>query len=59
NVWEKWNGFDLLSLHYSIGAGIRYNTLIGPIRADFAWKLNKQPLDSGIFEFHISIGQSF
>jgi outer membrane protein insertion porin family len=59
NVWKEWNGFDLSALHYSIGAGIRYNTLIGPIRADFAWKLNKQPLDSGIFEFHISIGQSF
>ncbi|MFQ5865260.1 MAG: outer membrane protein assembly factor BamA [bacterium] len=59
NVWEDWNGFDLLGLRYAIGAGIRYNTFIGPFRLDFAWKLNKQPHDDSNFEIHISIGQAF
>lgn len=59
NVWGDWNGFDLLDLHYAIGAGLRYNTLIGPIRVDFAWKLNRQEFDRRDYEFHVSIGQSF
>ncbi len=59
NVWKNWNGFDLLNLKFAIGTGIRFNTFIGPLRADFAWKLNKQKLDKGRFEFHISLGQAF
>ncbi|MFQ6113886.1 MAG: outer membrane protein assembly factor BamA [bacterium] len=59
NVWEDWNGFDLLGLRYAVGAGIRYNTFIGPFRLDFAWKLNKQPYDDSNYEIHISIGQAF
>jgi outer membrane protein insertion porin family len=59
NVWEDWNGFDLLGLRYAVGLGVRYNTFIGPIRLDVAWKINKQPIDENRFQFHISIGQAF
>ncbi|MFQ5824018.1 MAG: outer membrane protein assembly factor BamA [bacterium] len=59
NVWENWDGFDLLDLRYAIGAGIRYNTFIGPFRIDFAWKINKQPQEDKNYEIHISIGQAF
>ena len=59
NVWEDWNGFDLLGMRYAIGAGIRFNTLIGPLRLDFAWKINKQAQDDKNYEIHISIGQAF
>jgi len=67
NVWQTWDGFDLLDLHYAIGYGLRYNTFIGPIRIDVAWKLNKQPLDDVVsnnrsnnrYQIHFSIGQAF
>ncbi len=59
NVWGDWLGFDLLNLHYAVGFGLRYNTFIGPIRLDFAWKINKQPFDDRRFQLHVSIGQAF
>ncbi|MFQ5769316.1 MAG: BamA/TamA family outer membrane protein, partial [bacterium] len=59
NVWENWLGFDLLDLRYAIGTGLRYNTLIGPLRLDFAWKINRQAQDNKNYEIHISIGQAF
>lgn len=59
NVWDEWNGFDLSDLRYAVGAGLRYNTLIGPIRIDFAWKINKQELDDQNYQIHFSIGQAF
>ncbi|HEX9654322.1 MAG TPA: BamA/TamA family outer membrane protein, partial [bacterium] len=59
NVWQKWNRFYLLDLYYAIGYGLRWNTFIGPIRVDVAWKLNKQPLDHRRMQLHFSIGQAF
>ena len=40
------------------GAGIRYLTPIGPIRADIAFPLDKRPTDSG-FQIYIALGQPF
>jgi len=59
NVWREWNGFDLTDLHYAIGAGLRYDTLVGPLRIDFGWKVNKQEEDRDNYEIHFSIGQAF
>ncbi|MFQ5707094.1 MAG: outer membrane protein assembly factor BamA [bacterium] len=59
NVWQEWDGYDLLGLKYALGAGLRYRTPIGPFRFDFAWKLNKQEFDDKNYEIHISIGQAF
>ena len=59
NVWPRPSDFELLDLYYSAGWGLRYATPIGPVRLDFAWKLNQQPFDAGKFEFHLSIGQTF
>ncbi len=59
NVWEAWNGIDFTDLHYALGAGLRYNTVIGPLRVDFAWKLNKQRYDTRNYQIHFSIGQAF
>ena len=59
NVWREWNGFDFSDLHSAIGAGLRYDTVIGPVRIDFAWKANRQEHDTRNYEIHFSIGQAF
>jgi translocation and assembly module TamA len=41
-----------------VGAGVRYYTSIGPIRADIAIPLSK-PLHGDAFEIYIGLGQSF
>jgi translocation and assembly module TamA len=40
------------------GLGVRYHTIIGPIRADVALPINPREEDNA-FEFYISIGQAF
>jgi len=59
NVWKAWNGFDLISLRYAPGLGIRYDTPIGPFRFDIAWKVNKQYSNEDNLQIHLSIGQAF
>jgi outer membrane protein insertion porin family len=66
NVWEKPWDFNLHDLRYDIGPGLRYNTRIGPIRADFGYQLNPIPglvvngdTTPRRFRFHFSIGQAF
>lgn len=66
NVWSDPWGFDTSDLRYDVGPGIRYNTPIGPIRADLGYQLNPIPglLVNGKpeprrFRFHFSIGQAF
>ena len=58
NVWLETISWDF-NLFYSIGAGIRYDTVIGPLRIDFAWKLNKQVHDKDNYQIHLNIGQAF
>ena len=66
NVWERPWDFNLNDLRYDVGPGLRYNTRIGPLRADFGYQLNPIPglLVNGEpekrqFRFHFSIGQAF
>ncbi|MEJ2054295.1 MAG: BamA/TamA family outer membrane protein, partial [Calditrichaceae bacterium] len=59
NVWSNWNGIDVTTLKYALGTGLNYNTPIGPVRVDFAWKLNKQYANESNYQIHISIGQAF
>jgi outer membrane protein assembly factor BamA len=66
NVWsDPWN-FDVKTLRYDAGPGLRYKTPLGPFRLDIGYQLNpipdllvngkKQPRP---FRFHFSIGQAF
>jgi outer membrane protein assembly complex protein YaeT len=62
---DRWS-FDLRGLRYDVGPGLRYQTPIGPIRADIGFQLNPIPglLVNGEpekrhFRFHFSIGQAF
>ena len=66
NVWTNPLDFNFSDLRYDIGPGIRYNTPIGPIRADLGFQLNPIPglhvngePETRQFRFHFSIGQAF
>ena len=66
NVWENAWDFNLGDMRYDVGPGLRYNTPIGPIRADLGYQLNPIPgllvngkPESRRFRFHFSIGQAF
>lgn len=64
---------DLGNLHYAAGLGLRYDTLIGPVRVDVAYRLNRtaavgpeglgnpDPASSfaGKIAFHLSLGEAF
>ena len=39
NVWERSSQVDLSTLVYAIGAGLRYQTVVGPIRFDYGYQL--------------------
>lgn len=66
NVWSNPWDFNLKDLRYDVGPGLRYDTRIGPLRADLGYQLN--PID-GLFvkkgtknrryRFHFSIGHAF
>jgi outer membrane protein assembly complex protein YaeT len=66
NVLGDRFSFDLQGLRYDIGPGLRYQTPIGPIRADMGFQLNPIPgllvngePEARHFRFHFSIGQAF
>jgi outer membrane protein insertion porin family len=58
NVYaDEWS-FPLGDIKYAPGVGLRYDTIIGPVRFDVGYALNPEP---GIrrLQFFISIGQAF
>lgn len=60
NVYSKSFGFSVFDLKYAAGAGLRYHTIIGPIRADFGYLLNPEYEErNDRFKIFISIGQAF
>lgn len=58
NVYARQWQFKLDELKYSPGIGIRYDTLIGPLRVDFGWNANGDE-DLRPFQVHFSIGHTF
>ena len=54
---------DLTNLHWAAGAGLRLKTIVGPVRFDFGWRLNRtggmEPDPSSKFAFHLSLGEAF
>ncbi len=66
NVWERGWTIDLSDLHYAVGLGFRYETVVGPIRFDVGQQLNRiegllidgEP-QTRYWRFHFSIGQAF
>jgi outer membrane protein insertion porin family len=77
NVWERPNDITLRriftvagsgagysDMRWSVGAGIRIRTPVGPLRFDYGWKLRhakpaEGDLSSSRGNFHFSLGQAF
>jgi outer membrane protein insertion porin family len=77
NVWERpsdvrlrnvlsfANGAGYNDMRYSIGAGLRFTTPIGPVRLDYAIKLRRSrfdqrdPTSNSWGAWHFSVGQAF
>jgi outer membrane protein insertion porin family len=76
NVWERRSDIRLRQIlsfadgagyndmRYTVGAGLRLNTPIGPVRLDYGHKLRQARLDqrdpaSYRAEWHFSVGQAF
>ena len=50
--------FDADELRFTAGLGLRYHTVVGPIRADLGFPLNPQA-STPATQIHFSIGQAF
>ncbi len=60
---------DLTNLHYAVGGGLRYKTVIGTLRFDLGVRLNRlgpfeadgtpNPDPGQRFAYHISVGEAF
>jgi outer membrane protein insertion porin family len=63
NVWARVSEMDLSALRPGAGFGIRFNSPIGPIRADVGFKLDRQPYANGTSErpiqWYIGVGHAF
>ncbi|MDF1590610.1 MAG: outer membrane protein assembly factor BamA [Desulfobacterales bacterium] len=48
-------------MRYTSGTGIRYKTIVGPLRLDFGYKLNPPESEQKVdrWRIHLSIGQAF
>lgn len=58
NVYSENFNYDLNDLRYAVGAGLRYNTIVGPVRLDLGYALN--PVDEiNRLQVFVSIGQAF
>lgn len=58
NVYSKSFDYPLDELKYAVGTGLRYNTLIGPLRIDIGYALNPESESDKLHAF-FSIGHTF
>jgi outer membrane translocation and assembly module TamA len=58
NVWVEYPDIQLSDFKYSTGAGIRFNTPVGPLRLDWGYKLNRE-LGESPSELHFTLGHAF
>ena len=54
---------DPLDLNWAIGGGLRLLTVVGPVRVDVGYRLNRkgpnEPEPDSSYAFHISLGEAF
>ena len=54
---KPWS-YSVEDLQFGVGAGVRYQTLVGPLRLDLGFPLQRPPGQQG-WQVHFSIGQAF
>ena len=63
DVVDEGDHVDIGNLHWAAGVGMRLFTLVGAVRADFGYRLNRtgamDPSPGDTFAFHLSIGEAF
>ncbi len=63
DVTEGWGALDLGHLHWAAGAGLRVLTVVGAVRLDVAYRLDRfgsgEPRVGDRFAFHLSVGEAF
>ena len=61
DVTESMDELDPMNLHWAVGTGLRLMTLVGPIRLDLGYRLNR--LDDAApgsrLAFHLSVGEAY
>ncbi len=63
DVTREASELDPLNLHWAIGVGLRALTIVGPVRFDVAYRLNRlgplEPAPGARFAFHLTLGEAF
>jgi outer membrane translocation and assembly module TamA len=63
DVTDTRDELDLGNLHWAAGVGLRLNTVVGPARLDFGYRLNRtgpmEPAPDSRYAVHFSIGEAF
>ena len=63
DVASRVSELRLDNLHWAVGLGVRLHTIVGPVRADVGYRLNRygamDPDPGSRFAFHLSLGEAF
>ncbi len=63
DVTEAPSGLDPIKLHWAIGVGLRLMTIVGPVRFDVGYRLNRtgptEPAPGSHYAYHLAIGEAF
>ena len=63
DVTEELGQIDVTNLHWAVGIGLRLLTIVGPVRADLGYRVNRygemEPSPGSRLAFHFSIGEAF
>ena len=58
NIWRNVEEFDASEIRATAGAGIRYNTPIGPLRLDIGCKFDREEGEDKCIP-HFTLGHAF